>query len=499
MSFDFSPTPSGIDQNQEYSFFSDHLAPLSQDPAKDAPSPLPETSYNNAENSNDEDFNLFAPLQEPLQKQRPKLFADKKSKPDSNQEPLKTSTPSSKKNKKASLHKTETENTKLKGAETAPQKNTSKISLTAETPEDSLAILKRNVKNILNNIPTSSTKPKTQSQSKKALPKGATLRVEPANELHLANVKNPKKTRTSAQTTMAHVAERNKQKTLNQSGHEPANQPVIGTPKKTPKTGQAPSSTRPSSIAQNLKQDTATFNPVIKRARTQKKGRTEQRSASNEQHRQAIQKEINTPRFIPLDKINDLQDGTLQALGKQDAPDQLIDKAGLDADTNSNQLGKGTSNTQALKSKGGKLPHIARAARATNWLKVLSERTSMLDKSNPHWKVLEMKLDKGEGSMTVRVMKEDDFVSVAVNFSDPEVKAIAEAKYNEIIQDLEKQYQQEVKFTFNGEGRSAFESFSSTMPHRSKSRPIIQPIARKTQDAHADKTHTTPEKNVWIG
>ena len=269
--------------------------------------------------------------------------------------------------------------------------------------------------------------------------------------------------------------------------------------KKNVKSGQNETHVRPPLAQKNATQQATSLSPVVKKPRTAKKGRTVQRSAINKQNRQSQQKEASLPRFTSLDKINDLHTNPAESSEKISNTKHILDKSTPETDTNANQFGKGTSKAALLKSKGGKLSHIARASRATNWLKILSERTSMLDKSNPQWKVLEMKLDKGNGSMTVRVMKEDDHVSVAVNFTDPEVKALAETQYNEILKDLEDQYQQEVKFTFNGQGHSSFESFSSAMPQTSKSRPALQPIEKPVKDAAAARTYDSPDSNVWIG
>ena len=176
-----------------------------------------------------------------------------------------------------------------------------------------------------------------------------------------------------------------------------------------------------------------------------------------------------------------------------------MDASHADAEANPINWARELKKQSYQKSAAAKSQHTSRASRATNWLKVLSERTSLLDKSNPQWKVLEMKLDKGSGSMTVRVMKEDDHVSVAVNFSDPEVKALAETQYNNILQDLENQYQQEVKFTFNEHRHSGFESFASDKPLKPKSQSNIQPIQRPSQEVNTDLMHSSSENKVWIG
>lgn len=493
LSLEFSPLPSGVDQNQDYSFFSDHLSSLSQAPAEGRP-PSVEKAYN-SEADHEKEFNLFAPnsSDEPQSPKRPKLFADKSTDSQSKQDRLNASREASQQKKASKTQEKGNSNPNIDLKATSLNQ-----SKKASPSEDSLVVLKRNVKNILNNIPSSSTSQKASAKGKAPLPEGATLRVEPANDLQLAKTK-ASANRASQQSTMAHVAVRNKQNAINQPGTETTNQPNTEPQKNNIKPGQTDSSGRNQISPQNINQNEKAFNPVLKQARTAKKGRTEERSALNKQHRQAIQKEAHVPRFIPLDKITNVNATPPGQTDIVDNPQKLTTKTSSDADSNPSQLGKGESKTNTVKSSKGKPFHIARSARASNWMKVLSERTSMLDKSNPQWKVLEMKLDKGNGSMTVRVMKEDDHVSVAVNFSDPEVKVLAENQYNQILDDLKDQYQQEVKFTFNGQGHSAFESFSSATPHKPKSRPLLQPIDKTTQDAPTPRPHASPDNNVWIG
>ena len=491
-SLEFSPPPTGVDQNQEYSFFSDHLSSLSQTPAE-APVPLPEKA-NNSEADHEKEFKLFATNapDEPEPKKRPKLFADKAANTQS-KDSLKGSQESAQQKKAPQTQKEGNQTVHIDLKSTAANQSKKIVS-----PEDSLVVLKRNVKNILNSIPASTTTQKASPKGKTALPEGATLRVEPANELQLAKAKTPSN-RAAQQTTIAHVAVRNKQNAASQSGSETTNQPVIEAQKKELKSVHTSSSPRPRISSKNITQNESAFNPITKQARTTKKSRTEQRSALSEQQRQAIRKEANTPHFIPLDKIANANSTPLASTDTVETPQQLAAKTSPDTDSNPSQLGKGEQKTTSVKSSRGKPLHIARSARASNWLKVLSERTTMLDKSNPQWKVLEMKLEKGNGSMTVRVMKEDDHVSVAVNFSDPDVKSLAENQYNQILTDLKDQYQQEVKFTFNGQGHSAFESFSSANSHKPKSRPLLQPINKPNQDTSTPRPHTSPDNNVWIG
>ncbi len=493
MSIEFLPTPSEIDHGQDYSAFSDYLSPLSQNAA-----PEQEPSPNSLENTSDQEghedakeFKLFASSKESEPSKKTHLFADKSLRPDATNDEKQSAKAA--KDKQAAVTLTKKPANSESGAEATKAKHAQQ----AIQAEESFEALKKNVKHILNNIPSAANKT-VATKGSHPLPKGASIRVEPSNAAHLAKVKAQKGRANDAQTTMAHLKVRNKQASINQSNNEAVHEASTDPQKKNPKAIADGSRPGAEHLLKANKQEMV-LNPVIKKSRTAKKGRAEQHSAINKIQKQASQKQSTLPQFIPLDKINESQANPTGIAEKAEITAKRMDASHTDAEANPNQLGKGTERTSQQKSAVAKTQYTTRASRATNWLKVLSERTSLLDKSNPQWKVLEMKLDKGNGSMTVRVMKEDDHVSVAVNFSDPEVKALAESQYNNILQDLENQYQQEVKFTFNEHRHSGFESFASYKPLKPMGQTNIQPIQRQSQEVNTDIMHSSSEKNVWIG
>ena len=209
LSFEYLQAPSGVEQNQEYSFFSDHLSPLSQEPTENAFS-LPENSHNQPEMENEQEFKLFAPSEKPQPPQKTKLFADKTSESQAKQDDK----PQTKKDgSKVSNENKNTESTQKKNPvkkDKNLQAATLKQTQHSVRAQENLALLKRNVKNILNKIPPSSQKPTTPSKGKAVLPKGATLRVESPNDFHVNQTTTKKSARNTSQTTLAHLANRSK-------------------------------------------------------------------------------------------------------------------------------------------------------------------------------------------------------------------------------------------------------------------------------------------------
>lgn len=171
------------------------------------------------------------------------------------------------------------------------------------------------------------------------------------------------------------------------------------------------------------------------------------------------------------------------------------------ADTESGgQFGKGAGNdTPALQKGSAKTQSTSQTHNTANWLRALSERTSFMNRTDPHWKVLEMKLDAGDGTMTVKVMKDEDGVSVSVGFSDAGLRAQAESQTSQILENLRAQYDQNVSFSFSNHQESAFNSsmFESAKQHRTA---VTQtPVNKPEEEAIANDSLPENYQHVWIG
>lgn len=497
LSFEIIQNPLDSTQNTEYSLFSEYLSPLSQDQSNEQAlnSLSSEEPFKNKESTGTQDFKLFAPSEEPPPKKRPKLFAEKHSRAQNNNSDAKAAQASENpSNESTNVQK------KSNAAVSKVQMTLSERLSKTNNNERIPASLKENVKSILKSIPTNLADTKASTRSKVPLPKGITLRVEQNAEFRLTTTKAKGNRKDTSQTTVSHLSNRNQALSNSITSNEGRDQPRLETTPQNTKPGNKEAQQKITSSLSQLQQESP-LHPLHKKARTVKKGRTEQLSPINRENRQpTTNKEAPLPRFIPLDKITEGQINSTFSVTPNEVQSQLLDTSSQEADGNPNQLGKGTTNTNATKASVSKAQQTARSSRATNWLKTLAERTSFLDKSNPDWKVLEMKLENGKGSMTVRVMREDDQVSVAVNFSDPEVKALAENQYHEILQDLENQYQKEVKFTFSEHGSSFFESFSSPTRQKPHPRQALQlPVEKPADEAKGEKPSSLSDGKVWIG
>jgi hypothetical protein len=171
----------------------------------------------------------------------------------------------------------------------------------------------------------------------------------------------------------------------------------------------------------------------------------------------------------------------------------------LDTDTGS-LFGKSAEQAAILAKEGAKkTAPAARAQRTAAWMRVLSERTSFTNRTDPHWKVMEMKLDDGDGSVTIKVMRDDDGVSVSVGFTDASLRAHAESQSQQILDSLRAQYNQQVSFSFSHQQESAFDSSMWDSQNRNRIRHTASPAETPEPTPEAPSRAGHPDRHVWIG
>ncbi|ARA94781.1 hypothetical protein AWN76_017560 [Rhodothermaceae bacterium RA] len=68
------------------------------------------------------------------------------------------------------------------------------------------------------------------------------------------------------------------------------------------------------------------------------------------------------------------------------------------------------------------------------------------------WQVLEMRLDEGDGTMTIRTHRTDERVAVSVAFSDPSLRALAATQADRLQEALQARYDQQVDLSLMNSG-----------------------------------------------
>ena len=488
-SFEHVQDLTGFDKSEEYSFFNDHLSPLTYNSNAEHTSQSPHVDRDDqpASPQDQEGMQLFAKVEEPQKKKKPKLFAKEASTSKTGKKGESASVPPKTDVRPAGVKN----NAPLHGARQAKQ---SSVAGKTQANVDVLVDLKQNVKNILQNIkhPSSEggSQPKTNTSKAQHLPENLSI-----SKLTTEAAKATRHTERQ-HTTLEHLALRGKQGTL--QGQDASKHIREG-------ETQLQKKSLPTAVKQPLKNKQAAQLPgqPLEHSATNKSRKGRKTSAQKTRLQQTGQQnaphgDLHTTGSSNREQVNAT---LLTAEGLLDASENkrtIQDAASKDADFN-NLLSKGQRKTELIRKQGHKARATTRTARAMNWLRTLADRTSLLDKTNPQWKVLEMNLEKGNGKMTVKVMKESDHVSVAVNFSDPAVKAMAEAEYANILENLQEQYQQEVKFTFNDREQNPFESYTPrhAPSHKSTTHVPSSDLPVHEQDALAE--HQYSDHKGWIG
>lgn len=142
---------------------------------------------------------------------------------------------------------------------------------------------------------------------------------------------------------------------------------------------------------------------------------------------------------------------------------------------------------------------LNRSVLSAAWLRTMTQ--SQLPFSvGDGWQVLEMKLDEGDGTVTIKAKPGDERVAVSVGFSDPTLRALASAQVDRIQEALQEAYNTSVDLSFadgsnasagqhsqGGQGGSGSASHTTALPG-------TEPEADRGL-----RTRMTGALNEWVG
>jgi hypothetical protein len=117
------------------------------------------------------------------------------------------------------------------------------------------------------------------------------------------------------------------------------------------------------------------------------------------------------------------------------------------------------------------------------------------------WKVLEMPLDEGQGTMTVKARREEDRVSVSVSFTDPQLRALAEANSDRLHDVLRERYEANVDFTLMSDGAGdSPQRKDETRSSREKSTlsGAVEAVA-PVEKSRISRVALAGARNEWVG
>ena len=137
------------------------------------------------------------------------------------------------------------------------------------------------------------------------------------------------------------------------------------------------------------------------------------------------------------------------------APDALSDLNPSPAPTEEHvataALDKATSDAPAGRARAARGLFQQNRAVPVAWLRAVLNNARQAVSSEDGWKVLEMNLDEGDGTVTIKARREEGRVAIAVGFSDPELRALANTHADRLQEALQAEYETAVDFSlFSG-------------------------------------------------
>ncbi|MEM8486294.1 MAG: hypothetical protein AAF564_12150 [Bacteroidota bacterium] len=378
----------------------------------------------------------------------------------------------------------------------------------ATTKPDTLTQLKTDVKAIFNSLTPLKTSSSSQTTNLRAFnqPKQPTVtlstdRVKPIRLTSSPVIKESASK--DGKTTLAHLKARKSTRLDTKGNDQQADTRVIIRDTESKGESLTQKATAGAKKAGNMAAQVSAANEGLEkpirmskkaRLRSQKKA---QRIAQARQQQAPVAGQETPGVFKDVEAMRETmqtQQATLQA---QTTDSSQTDASSADSNAN-NLMGRSEAAAQLANTKSTGKATQAYASRSLSWLKALADRTGQMSRQDPSWKVLEMKLDRGDGQMTIQVSREDDHVSIAVQFSDDAVRAQAESQSAHIRESLKEQYGEDVAFSFTNQQKS---DFSSSMDERASRRRRLRADVIAQEKAVQTQTYarSNPDQHIWIG
>jgi hypothetical protein len=118
------------------------------------------------------------------------------------------------------------------------------------------------------------------------------------------------------------------------------------------------------------------------------------------------------------------------------------------------------------------------------------------------WQVLEMTLDNGDGTMTIKARRDADRMSIAVGFSDPQLRTMAVANEERLRQALQQQYETAVDLSLDSKSQDRSFRRRENQPDRPISGVQKGGSLSSTGPEHTTASHAPVHagaKHVWVG
>ncbi len=159
---------------------------------------------------------------------------------------------------------------------------------------------------------------------------------------------------------------------------------------------------------------------------------------------------------------------------------------------------QGATGEAAAKAKGGEAApaRAPQRALAAAWARALASGPTRTDLLAGGWKVLQMPLRQGDGTVTIKARREEDQMAVAVGFSDAKLRAQAAASPQHLHDALQAQYEGAVDFSLmdGGESSGSFDERAASPSAGDASAP-----AEREDGEEQPPPARTGARHEWIG
>lgn len=142
---------------------------------------------------------------------------------------------------------------------------------------------------------------------------------------------------------------------------------------------------------------------------------------------------------------------------------------------------------------------LNRSVLSAAWLRTMTQ--SQLPFSvGDGWQVLEMKLDEGDGTVTIKAKPGDERVAVSVGFSDPTLRALASAQVDRIQEALQEAYNTSVDLSFaDGSNASTGQQANDEQGGSGSVAPTAALPGTEPEADRGLRTRMTGALNEWVG
>lgn len=123
------------------------------------------------------------------------------------------------------------------------------------------------------------------------------------------------------------------------------------------------------------------------------------------------------------------------------------------------------------------------------------------DNQGDVWRSIQMKLDEGDGHVTIRTRKEHGVTRLAIEFSDPTVRAAVEVQADRLKESLESRFDTAIDLSFGTPGGGQGEADRRAQPTQRRSNSSAKTTAREIEiSSRPAKARVVPgSSNTWVG